>query len=113
MNGLTIMAQCSGTLILAKFGLLGQIPAGTDFTTKPWIEKADIDVLNEPFFAENNIATAGGCFSAQYLLAWIIAKTEGTEAATEALHHVAPVDEKDKYVNRAMGNIEKFTSFCQ
>jgi hypothetical protein len=29
-------------------------------TTKPWIEKAGADVLNEPFFAENNIATAGG-----------------------------------------------------
>ena len=28
-------AQCSGTLILAKLGLLDKIPACTDLTTKP------------------------------------------------------------------------------
>ena len=28
-------AQCSGTLLLAKLGLLGSVPACTDLTTKP------------------------------------------------------------------------------
>jgi len=103
-----IAAQCSGALILAKLGLLGQIPACTDLTTKPWVQEAGIEVLNQPFFAENNIATAGGCFASQYLAAWIIAKTEGVSAATEALHYVAPVGEKEEYVERAMKNIEKY-----
>ena len=31
-------AQCSGTLILAKLGLLNGVPACTDLTTKPWVE---------------------------------------------------------------------------
>jgi len=105
-----IAAQCSGTLVLAKLGLLGKIPACTDLTTKPWVQEAGIEVLNQPFFAENNIATAGGCFSSQYLAAWIIAKTEGVKAASEALHYVAPVGEKEEYVERAMKNIEKYTS---
>jgi transcriptional regulator GlxA family with amidase domain len=103
-----IAAQCSGALILAKLGLLGKLPACTDLTTKPWIQEAGIEVLNQAFFAENNIATAGGCFSSQYLAAWIIAKTEGIQAAAEALHYVAPVGEKEEYVERAMRNIEKY-----
>jgi transcriptional regulator GlxA family with amidase domain len=103
-----IAAQCSGTLILAKLGLLGKIPACTDLTTKPSVQEAGIDVLNQPFFAEGNIATAGGCMASQYLATWIIAKTEGVQAAREALHYVAPVGEKDLYVDRAMGNIEPY-----
>ena len=103
-----IAAQCSGTLILAKLGLLGKIPACTDLITKPWVQEAGIDVLNQPFFAEGNIATAGGCMASQYLAAWIIAKTEGVQAAREALHYVAPVGEKELYVDRAMSNIEPY-----
>ncbi|EPJ46721.1 MAG: thiJ/PfpI family protein [Osedax symbiont Rs1] len=38
-------------------------------------------MLNQPFFASGNIATAGGCMASQYLAAWLIAKAEGPEAA--------------------------------
>jgi transcriptional regulator GlxA family with amidase domain len=100
-----IGAQCSGTLILAKLGLLSAVPACTDLTTKPWVQEAGVKVLNQPFFAKGNVATAGGCFSSQYLAAWIIARLEGEEAAMSALHYVAPVGEKDEYVERAMKNI--------
>ena len=31
-------AQCSGTLVLAKLGLLEGVPACTDLTTRPWVE---------------------------------------------------------------------------
>src|SRR6185295_19330737 len=34
-----IGAQCSGTLVLAKLGLLDGVPACTDLTTKPWVEE--------------------------------------------------------------------------
>jgi transcriptional regulator GlxA family with amidase domain len=101
-----IGAQCSGTLILAKLGLLGRVPACTDLTTKPWVQEAGVEVLNQPFFAQGNVATAGGCLASPYLAAWVIARTEGTEAAAAALHYVAPVGEKEAYVARAMGNIE-------
>ena len=100
-----IGAQCSGTLILAKLGLLGAIPACTDLTTKPWVQEAGIEVLNQPFYAAGNVATAGGCFAAPYLAAWLIARLAGEEAAKSALHYVAPVGEKDEYVSRAMKNI--------
>jgi transcriptional regulator GlxA family with amidase domain len=103
-----IGAQCSGTLILAKLGLLGSVPACTDLTTKPWVLEAGVEVLNQPFFASGNVATAGGCFASQYLAAWIIARTEGEQAAKSALHYVAPVGEKEEYVSRAMKNIAPY-----
>ncbi len=103
-----IAAQCSGTLLLAKLGLLGKIPACTDLTTKPWVQEAGVEILNQAFYADGNIATAGGCLAAPYLAAWIIARTEGLEAAKSALHYVAPVGEKEIFVDRAMKNIESY-----
>jgi transcriptional regulator GlxA family with amidase domain len=55
-----IGAQCSGTLVLAKLGLLGGRPACTDVATKPWVLEAGVRVLDQPFYADGNIATAGG-----------------------------------------------------
>lgn len=103
-----IGAQCSGALILAKLGLLEGVPACTDLTTKPWVQEAGVEVLNKPFFARGNVATAGGCMASPYLAAWIIARTEGLDAAASAIHYVAPVGEKDDYVVRAMRNITPY-----
>jgi len=103
-----IGAQCSGTLVLAKLGLLGNVPACTDLTTKPWVLEAGIEVLDQPFFAAGNVATAGGCLASQYLSVWLLARFEGEEAARSALHYVAPVGEKAEYVDRAMRNIAPY-----
>lgn len=101
-------AQCSGTLVLAKLGLLDGVPACTDLTTKPWVQEAGVEVLNQPFFANGNVATAGGCLASQYLAAWIIGRFEGLDAARSAIHYVAPVGEKDEYVARAMANLAPY-----
>lgn len=98
-------AQCSGTLVLAELGVLNGVPACTDLITKPWVEEAGVEVLGQPFFAKDNVATAGGCLASQYLAAWVIARLESIEAAQSALHYVAPVGEKDEFVSRAMKNI--------
>lgn len=100
-----LAAQCSGTLIMAKLGLLNGAPACTDLTTKPWVVAAGIDILNQPFFANGNIATAGGCLASHYLAAWIIARLEGIEAVKNALNYVVPVGEKEEYIERALRNI--------
>ena len=101
-------AQCSGTLVLARLGLLDGLPACTDLTTRPWVEEAGVSVLNQPFVAKGNVATAGGCLSAQYLASWLIARLQGVDAARSAMHYVAPVGEKEDYVERAMQNIEPY-----
>jgi transcriptional regulator GlxA family with amidase domain len=103
-----LAGQCSGTLVLAKLGLLDGVPACTDLTTKPWVQEAGVDVLNQPIFAKGNVATAGGCLASHYLAAWMIARLESVEAAESALHYVAPVGEKEDYVARAMRNITPY-----
>lgn len=102
-------AQCSGTLVLAKLGLLDTIPACTDLLTKPWVQEAGVDVLDQPFFAKGNIATAGGCLGSQYLASWFIARLAGIDAARDAMHYVAPVGEKEDYIERMLGNITPYT----
>jgi len=100
-----VAAQCSGTLVLAKLGLIGGVPACTDSITRPWVEEAGVEVLDQPFFASGNVATAGGCLASSYLAAWIIARSEGLDAAAAALHYVAPVGEKEAFVANALGRI--------
>ena len=53
-----IGAQCSGTLLLARLGMLGDAPACTDLTTKPWVIEAGVRVADLPFVARGPIATA-------------------------------------------------------
>jgi transcriptional regulator GlxA family with amidase domain len=103
-----IGAQCSGTLILAKLGLVGDLPACTDLTTKPWVIEAGVEVLDAPFVAHGNVATAGGCLASQYLAAWMIARLASLRDAKEAIHYVAPVGEKAAYVERALAAITPF-----
>lgn len=96
-----IGAQCSGTLLLARLGLVGDLPACTDMTTKPWVVEAGVAVLDAPFVAHGNVATAGGCLASQYLAAWMIARRAGWNAAAAAIDYVAPVGEKQAWVDRA------------
>lgn len=100
-----IGAQCSGTLVLAKLGLLDGVPACTDLTTLPWVREAGVEVLNQAFFAKGNVATAGGCLASHYLAAWVIARLDGIDEAKNAIDYVAPVGEKEEYVSRVMHNI--------
>jgi transcriptional regulator GlxA family with amidase domain len=103
-----IGAQCSGTLLLARLGLVGDLPACTDLTTKPWVIDAGVTVIDAPFVAHGNVATAGGCLASQYLAAWTIARLASVEDAREAIRYVAPVGEKELYVDRAMAAVLPF-----
>jgi len=103
-----IGAQCSGTLLLARLGLIGALPACTDLTTKPWVIEAGVDVIDAPFVAHGNVATAGGCLASHYLAAWMIARGASIAEAEAAIHYVAPVGEKALYVERALGVVSPF-----
>ncbi len=103
-----IGAQCSGTLLLAKLGLIGSLPACTDLTTKPWVIEAGVNVIEAPFVAHGRIATAGGCMASQYLAAWMIASMGSLEDAQDAIFYVAPVGEKQTHVDLATRAITPF-----
>ena len=103
-----IGAQCSGSLVLAKLGLLANVPACTDSRTKPWIEEAGVKVLDQPFVARGNVATAEGCLASHYLAAWVIARLAGWKAAESVVHYVAPVGQKQEYVDRALAVLKQY-----
>ena len=100
-----LAAHCSGTLVLAKLVLLNIAPACTDLLTKPWVQEAGVEVLNEPFFARDNVATAGGC-----LAGWLIARLEGMAVACDAMLYVPPVGENEQYIDRMVRNITPYLS---
>ncbi len=100
-----IGSQCSGALVLAGLGLLGTMPACTDMTSRPWVEARGVTVLDAPFHAEGNIATAGGCLASQYLAAWVITRTLGEDSARAVIDYVAPVGEKQATVDRVMAAV--------
>jgi transcriptional regulator GlxA family with amidase domain len=103
-----IAAQCSGALVLAKLGLLAGVPACTDTTTKPWVQEAGVRVLEQPFVAHGNVATAGGCLASHYLAAWVIARLAGWKAAEAVVHYVAPVGQKQEYVESARTALTRY-----
>ncbi|ETI63807.1 DJ-1/PfpI family protein [Sphingobium sp. C100] len=103
-----IGAQCSGALLLAGLGLLGDMPACTDLTSRPWLVEAGAKVVDAPFHAAGNVASAGGCMAAQYLAAWAIARGAGEAEARAVIDYVAPVGEKAVTVERVMGVVAPF-----
>ncbi|MGK0270419.1 MAG: transcriptional regulator GlxA family with amidase domain [Cocleimonas sp.] len=101
-------AQCSGTLLMAELDLLNGLPACTDLTTKPWVIEAGVEVLNQPFMARDNVATAGGCMASQYLATWAISKGSSIEDAAAAIDYVGPVGEKESYTKQCLDIVSPY-----
>jgi transcriptional regulator GlxA family with amidase domain len=103
-----VTAQCSGALVLAKLGLLGDMPVCTDVTTKPWVIEAGANVVDQPFHAAGNVATAGGCLASHYLATWILARLLGRDVAAEVLGYVTPVGQQADWAARAFAAIDPY-----
>ena len=74
-----VASQCSGALLLAKLGLLEGMPICTDLNTQRWMSEAGVSVIDQPFYAKGNIATAGGCLASVYLATWVILRLGSRE----------------------------------
>ena len=103
-----IGSQCAGAWFLAKLGLLENQPVCTSLNSRPGLEALGIRVLDRPFVAGGNVASAGGCLASPYLAAWVISRLLGREAAEKALRVVAPVGEKAQYVASVLGVVSSF-----
>ena len=105
-----IGSQCAGAWFLAKLGLLATLPVCTNLRSRPSLEAMGIRVLDRPFVASGNVASAGGCMASPYLAAWVISRLVGREAAETALGTVAPVGEKKQYVAGVLGVVSPFVT---
>ena len=95
-----IGAQCSGALFLHRLGLAtGTL--STDTMTAPHLSKEGVTISDRPLHVQGNIASAGGCLASHYLAAWVIAMKTNWQTAADIIHYVAPVGQKDDFVNRA------------
>lgn len=103
-----VASQCSGALVLAKLGMLAGVPACTDTTTKPWVVEAGVEVLDRPFHAVGNVATAGGCLASHYLATWILARTLGRDLAAEVLQYFTPISQQADWAGRAFAAIDPY-----
>ena len=93
-----IGSQCSGALFLHRLGLLKET-LSTDTMTAPKLREQGVRVSSKPIYAEGNIASAGGCLSSYYLAAWAITRALDWKTAADIIHYVAPVGQKEAYVN--------------
>jgi putative intracellular protease/amidase len=84
---------CSGSLILAKLGLLEGKTATTYPTAKSALESFGIEVVEKPFIAHGKIATAGGCLAQQYLIHWMIENLADKDWADLVVKAIQPVGE--------------------
>jgi transcriptional regulator GlxA family with amidase domain len=105
-----IGSQCAGAWFLAKLGLLENRPVCTSLASRAGIEAMGIRVLDRPFVAGGNVASAGGCLASPYLAAWVISRLLGREAAESALRIVAPVGQKSEYVASVLEVVSPFVT---
>lgn len=102
-----IGGQGSGSLLLARLGLLGDSPACTDIATRPWVVEAGVRIIEAPFHCRGPVATAGGSLASQYLAAWMMVRGAGRPAAAQALMLAAPVGERTSYVERVLSVVTR------
>jgi transcriptional regulator GlxA family with amidase domain len=84
---------CSGALILAALRLLEGKTATTYPTTKTALESFGVEVVEKPFVAHGNVATAGGCLAQQYLIGWIVENLADKDWRDLILKSIQPVGE--------------------
>ncbi|MBE7637121.1 AraC family transcriptional regulator [Sneathiella sp. P13V-1] len=102
-----IGSQCSGALFLQRLGLL-ENTISTDTLTAPKLLEVGMEVADQPLYAEGNIASTGGCLSSYYLAAWMITKATNWQTAADIIHYVAPVGQKEMYVEMTKGALADY-----
>ena len=88
---------CGGAFILAKLGLLNSGPATTHPDAMTELQGLGVDVRNMPLICNGNIATAGGCLSAVYLVGWVVETLFDSFKRKESLREIIPAGQLASY----------------
>ena len=98
---------CSGALILASLGLLKDLTATTHPRAKAELQSFGVKTLDLPLVCHQNIATAGGCLSAVYLVGWVIELLYGANKRNELIKEVLPVGQQALYESIILSSIQE------
>lgn len=88
---------CSGSFILAKLGLLTSVPATTHPDAKKELQALGVEVLDMALVCNGNVATAGGCLSAVYLVGWVVEALFDRNKRKETLREIIPAGQSAIY----------------
>ena len=72
-----------------------------------------VETIDKPLVCNGNVATAGGCLSAQYLVGWVIECLYGAEKRREALKEIAPAGQSEIYERLATSSIQEGMKFTK
>lgn len=103
---------CAGSFILAKLGLLASGPATTHPDAKKELQAFGVEVLDMALVCNGNIATAGGCLSAVYLIGWVVEVLFGRGKRKDALREIIPAGQSAIYDNLIDSSIRDGMSCC-
>jgi transcriptional regulator GlxA family with amidase domain len=98
---------CSGAFILAKLGLLENVLATTHPDAKTGLQALGVETIDKPLVCNGNVATAGGCLSAIYLVGWFVERLYSTEKRRETLKAIIPVGQNDIYEQLITSSIQE------
>jgi putative intracellular protease/amidase len=96
-NRQLIGSICAGSFILAKLGLLASGPATTHPDAKEDLQGLGVEVLDRALVCNGNVATAGGCLSAVYLVAWVVEVLFDRGKRQETLREIVPAGQSAIY----------------
>ncbi|KVC84440.1 DJ-1/PfpI family protein [Burkholderia ubonensis] len=88
---------CAGAFILAKLGLLPERRASTHPDASAALRASGVEPDERPFMSTGNVATAGGCLAALYLVGWAVERLFGADKRRETLRPVLPAGQQDSY----------------
>ena len=106
-NKQLIGSICAGSLLLVSLGILKKGPATTHPFRKAELQALGVETIDQPLVCNGNVATAGGCLSAQYLVGWVVERLYGIEKRKETLEKIAPVGESKLYEQLTTSNMQQ------
>ncbi len=104
---------CAGSFILSKLGLLTSGPATTHPDAKKELQALGVETVDKALVCNGNVATAGGCLSAVYLVGWIVEILFGREKRKEALREIIPAGQIDTYDHLIESSIRDGMAFSE
>ena len=92
-----IGAICAGAYILDRLGLIPGGQATTHPDAKGGLLDRGLQVLEQPLVCRGNVATAGGCLAALYLVGWLVESMFDADKRRETLLPVLPSGQREVY----------------